>query len=274
MEHIRQAVELAKAQGISLAQQPASEKPTSSAHMAWARPNVSRDDQSLDLDLDVGHLESRRIISHDVTDRRCKQYDMLRTQVVHIMDRQKWQLIATTSPTPGCGKTLTSINLAMSIARQQGKSVLLVDLDLLRPMVAASLGFKCDAGIIGVLEKRTSLSDAILSVRAGNCRLSVLPCEKSTSHSSEWMASGEMASVLQTIRRDFASHIVILDMPPVLAGDEVISILPQLDCVLLTAAVGVSTVSDIEQCNRHLRSAEVVRVVLNKTPDPKTGYYY
>jgi protein-tyrosine kinase len=101
-----------------------------------------------------------------------------------------------------------------------------------------------------------------------------LPCEKSTSHSSEWMASGEMASVLQTIRRDFASYVVILDMPPVLAGDEVISILPQLDCVLLTAAVGVSTVSDIEQCNRHLRSAEVVRVVLNKTPDPNTGYYY
>jgi len=88
------------------------------------------------------------------------------------------------------------------------------------------------------------------------------------------MASREIRNVSQAIRSEFSSHIVILDMPPVLPSDDVISILPQIDCVLLTAAVGISTVSEIEQCNRHLQSTELVRVVLNKTAEINSGYYY
>jgi protein-tyrosine kinase len=81
-----------------------------------------------------------------------------------------------------------------------------------------------------------------------------------------------MSSLLQTIKRDFKSYTVILDMPPMLTGDDVIALLPQLDCVLLVAAVGTSTLSELKQCSKHLQSAEVVRVVLNKTPDSTVGY--
>ena len=53
---------------------------------------------------------------------RSKAFDMLRTQVLQAMDQHQWQLLAITSPTPGCGKTLTAINLALSIARQADRS--------------------------------------------------------------------------------------------------------------------------------------------------------
>ena len=67
---------------------------------------------------------------------------------------------------------------------------------------------------------------------------------------------------------------MILDMPPMLLSDEVITLLPQIDCVLLVAASGLTTTSEISECNRHLQSANVVRLVLNKVPRIEHQYYY
>ena len=70
------------------------------------------------------------------------------------------------------------------------------------------------------------------------------------------------------------SHTVILDMPPMLVSDEVITLLPRIDCVLLVAAVGTTTPAEIAECNRHLQAAEVVRLVVNKVPGTGNRYYY
>ena len=107
----------------------------------------------------------------------------------------------------------------------------------------------------------------------------VLPIENSTLNSSEWMASQAMTAFLQDIKsqdikRNYSSHVVILDMPPMLLSDEVITLLPQIDCVLLVAASGLTTTSEISECNRHLQSANVVRLVLNKVPRIAHQYYY
>src|SRR6185295_6238473 len=91
------------------------------------------------LSLNAARLESRRIISYDVADQRSKSFDVLRTQILQEMDRKQWQILAVTSPTAGCGKTLTAINLAMSIARQPERAALLVDMDLRKPQVARRL---------------------------------------------------------------------------------------------------------------------------------------
>ena len=180
-----------------------------------------------------------------------------------------------TSPTPGCGKTLTALNLAFSIARQPDQSVVLVDLDLQKPQVADSLGLMLDAsgGALDVLEERATLASAIVPIRAGNQRIMVLPTA-ATRESSELMGSRQMRNLLQDIRRGYHSHIVILDLPPILSSDDVIALLPQIDCVLLVTAVGTSKVSEIEECNRHLQSSHLVRVVVNKSTDPNANYYY
>ncbi|MDG4870044.1 hypothetical protein P8631_18810, partial [Guyparkeria sp. 1SP6A2] len=65
-----------------------------------------------------------------------RYYDMLRTQVLQARDDQGWQILAITSPTAGCGKTVTACNLAMSIARLPERSVLLIDMDMMKPKVA------------------------------------------------------------------------------------------------------------------------------------------
>jgi Mrp family chromosome partitioning ATPase len=215
------------------------------------------------LSLKASHLEAMRIVSHNKDDVRSRSFDMLRTQVLQSIDNDGWQLLAVTSPTPGCGKTVTACNLALSIARLPERSVLLVDLDMRKPKVANYLGITTDFGLLSVLQGRQSMSDAILQVGIEREQFLVLPGEQ-TRASSEWMASPTMGTLLETIKREFRSRIIILDLPPILAGDDVLSILPHLQSVLLIAEAGISSVSEIKQCAKLLKGKPIVRLVLNK----------
>jgi protein-tyrosine kinase len=198
---------------------------------------------------------------------------MLRTQVLQTMDQNGWQILAITSPTAACGKTVTACNLAMSIARLPERAVLLVDVDLKKPKVAEYLGIPAKSGLLGVLQNRVGLSNAIVRASIAQNQMLVLPGEVCKSGSTEWMASQAMITSLQTLKRDFRSHVIILDLPPVLIGDDVISILPQIESVLLVTGVGTSSVSDIKECNKHLRSTPIVRVVVNKVSDKVNAYH-
>jgi protein-tyrosine kinase len=274
MEHIRQAIELARGANSTGAQP---NLPTSAQQPRPSEPLANRidanDSNIKKVALNLAHLEANRIIAHDRSDLRSRSFDMLRTQVLQSMDTKSWQLLAVTSPTPGCGKTLTAINLALSIARQPERSVLLVDVDIEKPQVANYLGLQCEAGLLSVLRGRVALQNALVQASIGSYRLAVLPCEASTTHSSEYMTSRAMSTLLQDLKNEDRSRIIIFDMPPILSGDNVISILPQIDCVLFVAAVGTTTASEIKECNKHLQTSKVVRVVLNKASELGPMYY-
>ena len=166
-----------------------------------------------------------------------------------------------------------AVNLALSMGRQPERQVLLADLDLRKPNVASSLGLKRREGVVGVIEGRIELDGAIVQARVGSSRLQVLPAVPA-SNSSDLVGSDAMRLLLQDLKRQGQSRIVILDLPPLLTGHDVISILPQVDCVLLVAAVGTSKVSEIEECNKYLQGTDVVRFVLNKVPESATRYVY
>ena len=273
MENIRQAIERAKGRSreqndISLAPSP--------QRINYGLGDVRDSKECIqEFELDRAHLQSQRIIAYDGKDPRSRPFDILRTEVLQSMDRKGWKTLAVTSPTPSCGKTLTAVNLALSMARQPERQVFLADLDLRKPKVAASLGLKCREGVLGVIEGRIEADSAIVRARVGSSRLEVLPTAP-TSDSSDLISSGATRTLLQEIAGYGQSRIVIFDLPPLLTGHDVISILPQIDCVLLVAAVGTSTVSEIEECNKHLQTTDVVRFVLNKVPESSTSYaaYY
>ena len=129
-------------------------------------------------------------------------------------------------------------------------------------------------GILSVLAGRTSLQDALVQARIRNGQVLVLPCETPTANSSAWIASRAMDALLQEIKRDFQNWTVIFDLPPILASDDVISMLPRLDCVAFVVGAGTTTAEEIKECNKHLESAEIVRVILNKSEDTSAAYYY
>jgi protein-tyrosine kinase len=270
MENIRQAVERAKArpeQQGAIGFDPARPQ---ARHFGDTHPGKGRVVQ--EVELDFAHLQSQRIVAYDGKDLRARSFDMLRTELLRSMDVKGWRTLAVTSPTPSCGKTLTAVNLALSMARQPERQVLLADLDLRQPKVADYLGLKRREGVLGIVEGRIEMDGAIICARAGNSSLEVLPTAP-TSNSSDLVSSSAMRMLLQDVTGHEQSRIVIFDLPPLLTGHDAISILPQVDCVLLVAAVGTSTVSEIEECNKYLQATDVVRFVLNKAPDAATTRY-
>jgi Mrp family chromosome partitioning ATPase len=274
MEQIREAIERAKAADpLAASQAPRNEQVSPPVNPVLSRPTALRADDRA-LVLNTGFLKSNRIITHDYAEPNAAAFDMLRTQVLQAMDPKDWRFLGVTSPTQGCGKTVTAVNLALSIARQPERSVLLVDLDLRKPRLATSLGLQIDKGVLTALDNRTSLAEATIQVCIGSQSLTVLPTESPTRGSSDRMASRAMRSLLQQIKQYHASGIVIFDLPPVLPSDDVLTIAPQLDCLLLVAAVGDSSISEIDQTNKRLQSSEILRIVLNKVPATNSRYYY
>jgi protein-tyrosine kinase len=262
MDPIRHAIELSRGPN-----RPAASRVESGAEGGPVDSEMRR------IVLDAAHLESTRIVAHGGGDPQGRSYDMLRTQVLQEMDDNGWQFLAVTSATPGCGKSVTSCNLAMGIARLSERSVLLVDLDLMKPRVREYLGLPGANGVLSVLDGRAKLSNVMVQAAFGPTKMLVVPGEVCKSGSSEWMASQNMSGLLRTLKREFKSSIVIFDMPPMLLGDDVITILPQMDAVLLVAGVGNTSIADIRQCHKHLQTTPVVRVVVNRVSEAIDSYY-
>lgn len=264
MDKIRQAVDRARSATFVA---PGVDHPRDKVEVAGKLRRVK---------LDLDHLESNRIVAHRASDERTRAFDMMRTQVLQSMEASSLQMLAVTSPTAGCGKTVTATNLAISIARQPDRSVLLVDMDLRKPKVATYLGLEFDHGLMSALDGRASLLDTVVQADCGPYAFEVLPSEGCSAGSAEWMASQSMTNVLQAIRREFRSYVVIVDLPPMLVGDDVICFLPRTDAVLLIGGAGMSTVSEIAECNKHLQGTRVLNFVLNKASTsaaPSYGYY-
>jgi len=282
VENIRRAIERAKSQhgaGPSRTAAPHSDFTPSPLESDVAPdyrlepPSHYGSDGRLNrVELSTTHLASHRIVSHFVLDPFCRPFDMLRTQVLQSMEVAGAKILAVTSPTAGCGKSVTAVNLALSIARQPENSVLLMDLDFQKPKVATYLGLGSGGGVLSVLEGRKRLAEAVIHAHIGTQELMVLPTA-STSGSAEFMASRAMATLFEELKRDSGAQTVIVDLPPILTSDDVIAILPHVDCVLLVVAAGMTKVSEIEECNKHLRSSQLLRIVLNKVPQEATQYY-
>jgi Mrp family chromosome partitioning ATPase len=262
MESIRQAVERARSENMGL---PGRRRAPGAAAHSFAGLPIEETAVSSAV------LLSKRIVSHNGADQRARPYDILRTQVLQSMGQKGWKILGVTSPTPGCGKTVTAVNLALSVARQPDQSVVLVDMDFHRAQVADCLGLKpVEGGVLHLLEERTTLQDIIIPIRAGNQRIAVLPTTR-TRESSEFMSSRPTRYLLQDLSANYRT--IIIDLPPVLSSDDVIAVLPLLDCILLVAAAGHSKASEVEECIRHLQSSPIVRVVLNKASNAHYGYY-
>jgi capsular exopolysaccharide synthesis family protein len=276
MDHIRKAIERTIGGASSAAPLPSAQVGSALREpLLQSGLNASGSPHSWghEVALNAALLESNRIISHDVADPRSRSFDMLRTQVLQTMAMKSWQVLGITSPTPGCGKSTIAINLALSIARQPNRSVLLVDMDLQKPHIAKTLGLKSQSGIGSVLEGKTDLSRALVQATINDEKILVLPCRTARLNSSAWMASQEMAGLMQQIRREFRAWTVIVDLPPILMSDDVIAILSQIDCMLFVAAAGATTIEQVKECTKHLDSASIVRVVLNKTSGDAASYH-
>lgn len=280
MERIKLAIEKAKANGREEARVGTSalgdvgRMPPVALASVQSRPSSGpvQYKHTAVVELDPVHLENHRVIAHQKTHLASWAFDFLRTQVLQKMDENGWRTIAITSPSLESGKTLVSINLAMSIAQQSQRTALLVDFDLRRPSVARVLGLKQPVSLNEVLAGEADVSQAMVS--PGFDRLVVLPTNRSMPRASELLSSPAVVDLIGELRKRYDDRIVIFDLPPVLVADDVMAVLPHVDCVLMIVASGVSDKAELEEAMNRVSRANLIGVVLNKDTAPAQQDYY
>jgi len=105
-------------------------------------------------------------------------------------------------------------------------------------------------------------------------RLVVLPTNSPIKHSSETLSSRKVAELIKDLRERYKSRVVIFDLPPVLVSDDAIVLLPQIDCVLMVVADGMSTKREIEDTVNLLPSTKLLGTIFNKADIEPQAYYY
>ena len=92
----------------------------------------------------------------------------------------------------------------------------------------------------------------------------VLPARYAVSNPAETLSSRKISGIIKELRNRYESRIVIFDLPSLLYSDDAISVMPQIDCVLMVMANGMSTKREIEDSLRHLSKANLIGTVFNK----------
>ena len=271
MERIKEALDkvardkrtLPPGQGRALkAPAVVSEERQLSSRRARAVPN----DKARRVKLDPSHLEENCIVAHRKSDPNCHYFDNLRTQVVQSMDENGWRTLAVTSPTPQCGKTVVATNLAISIAQQPERTCILVDFDLRVPNVGKVLGLKIDRSLADYFHGTAAIEEFITNPELPG--FLVLPTHMPLMNASEILASKATTDLIADLRSRHPDAIIIFDLPPMLAHDDVLAVVPKIDCVMLIAAAHKTRIPEIAEAERLLEKTNYLGLVLNQSDEP------
>lgn len=182
-------------------------------------------------------------------------------------------LICVTSALPGEGKTFCAINLALSIAMEVDKTVLLVDADVVRPSVMQRLGLDPGRGLLDLLtDPDVKLPDVLL--RTNVPKLSLLPSGTPVSNSTELLASAAMELLLDELATKYADRIIVFDGPPLLATTESRVLAARVGQVVMVVESGKTTQGAVAQAFATVEHCPVVMSVLNKFHGQGASYRY
>jgi protein-tyrosine kinase len=217
-------------------------------------------------------MERNRIVTAQAG-RLGTAFDILRTKILLTMRKNNWTRLAITSPTMGCGKTTTACNLAIGFARNPDQRTILVELDLRRPSVAMLLDLPKGPDVTEMLSGDLPFAEQALRYRRN---VAVAAAHRASPDPTSMLTSKAIHDTLAEIEASYSPDLMIFDLPPLLVGDDTRSVLKDVDCALLVARSDVTTVAQIDTCEREIAEhTNMLGVVLNqcRDPDDEYGYY-
>jgi exopolysaccharide/PEP-CTERM locus tyrosine autokinase len=181
-------------------------------------------------------------------------------------------LIMVTSAVPGEGKTFTSLNLAMSIASELNRTVLLVDADVARPSMPHVLGVPTGPGLMDVLEN-PSLPLADVMIRTNVDKLSLLTSGSPHAQATELLASDAMGALLDDLSTRYPDRIVIFDSPPLLVTTESRVLATHMGQIVIVVRAESTLQSDVKKAIATVEKCPVKSLVLNRAKTAAQGAY-
>jgi len=262
MERIKQALELARQERIKNGGKAAGSVDKPDNNQQRVEEQDIQYTKTRTVPMPVAELREKRIITeqqNNISD----AYRILRTQVLQRLNEKNWNTLAITSPGSGAGKSLTAINLAMSLAREVDNTVLLIDANLRTPKLDQFFDFHSEYGLSDYLLDDKPLGDMLVHPQ-GVSRFVVLPAGRAIANSSEMLSSPKMQRLVEEVKHRYPSRIVIFDLPPLLESSDTLAFIPNADATLVVIEEGQTQEKDLKQAFELLQGNEVIGTVLNK----------
>ncbi len=177
------------------------------------------------------------------------------------------------SALPGDGKTFTSINLALSMARERDISVLLVDADAPRAQVSQVFGLRGEPGLLDALRDETLDVEALI-LNTDVPGLEILPAGRFVDSATELFASARMDQIAARLAVRNPRRIVLLDSAPLLVSSEARALLRIPGQVVLVARADVTPRHALRDAVNFVDKSKLRGVILNHAPFKTSGGYY
>jgi protein-tyrosine kinase len=218
-------------------------------------------------DRQAAPARDRLLALADPTSVHLEAYRRLYRQISRLRAEQNVQSIGITSADVAEGKTLTSINLALTMAEDTRNRVVLVDCDFRLPRVASYLGITSPKGLSDVVFGKASLGEIMVSLDPPHDNLAVIPQRRLETAKGEDILSvfyeNRLAPILAELRTGF--DYIVVDTPPILPVADQEYIAEMVDAMLLVVRAGKTSRDRVRAALDSSKSNKIVGIVFNDT---------
>jgi exopolysaccharide/PEP-CTERM locus tyrosine autokinase len=205
-----------------------------------------------------------------------EEYRKLKSVLVSLTRQDEFRnTLMITSSVSGEGKSVTALNLAITLAQEFDHTVLLVDADLRKPSLHGYFGLEPKIGLSDCLQDRIDLSDALIKTGIG--KLTLLPAGKSVRNPVELFSSQKTTDLFQEMKHRYPDRYIIIDTPPVLLFAETLSLSYLVDGVVFLVREGMASVQNITDALASLKGTPILGMVYNdvsqESIDSRYSYY-
>ncbi len=217
------------------------------------------------------HIDPHIIVAADPKSPISEQYRIVRTNLQSMKPLTNAKVLLVTSSVHGEGKSVSSLNLAISLAQQQGMKVLLIDADLRASTMDWWLGIKLERGLSTALAEEGSLDGLLVNLVED--KLWILPAGPQPHHPAELLDSTNMKRIIESARMQF--DVVVIDSPPVLPVADPGILGRLVDGVILIVRSGKTQRGTVEKTKALLNQtkAKIIGCLLTHAEFSAAGYY-
>jgi len=211
-----------------------------------------------DMGIDHPSIVTARKVDMPVTE----EYKKLMTRIMNLATKDGFKnTLSVTSSVSNEGKSITAVNLAVSLAQGYDHAVILIDADMRRPTLHAYLNRKPGRGLSDCLLSGMDPEAALMPI--GSKKLTLLPAGKKIDDPVEFFASRKMQALMKDLKARYADRYIIIDTPPALLFAETKMISSFCDGTLLVVREGSATLDNISEALDILKETNVLGIVYN-----------
>jgi polysaccharide biosynthesis transport protein len=209
------------------------------------------------------------ILTHQQSDSLvAEQYRLLYTRVVAATTGKPHTVFAISSAIEGEGKTITSLNLALTAARDFGKQTLLIEGDFKHPAIQKYLDLHGPVTLMDMFLKQADLPSSLADF--GHPNLAILPFGRSVKNSVTMLSSQEFSDILVRLRERY--ELILIDSPPILSLPDMPIIEQLVDAILLVVRAEVTPRDAVTKAVQSLGTPKLLGIIFNGVQSSMTSY--